>query len=86
MIPSVASARMDRLKTEYPFAWQELSATLETIDEQEQQDLLLLYAHLDCHDIPSVKPETMLGYVRASQKSQKLLPYTSQVSPELYAG
>ena len=86
MIPSVTSARMDRLKTEYPFAWQELSATLETIDEQEQQNLLLLYAHLDCHDVPSVSPEDMLSYVRASQKARQLLAYACQVPEELYAG
>ena len=86
MIPSVTSARMDRLKTEYPFAWQELSATLETIDEQEQQDLLLLYTHLDCHDVPSVSPEDMLSYVRASQKARQLIAYACQVPEELYAG
>ena len=54
------------LKTEYPLVWQDLSATLETVNAQEQQDLLLLYAHLDCHDLLSVSPEDMLSYVRAT--------------------
>ena len=73
-----------RLKTKYPLVWQNLSATLETRNAQEQQDLLLLYAHLDCHDIPSVTPEEMLGYVRASQKARERLPYANQVPAELY--
>ena len=74
-----------RIKTKYPHAWQEFSAMLETIDHQEQQDLLLLYDHLDCHDIPSVSPAQMLDYVRASRKARQLLPYTAQVPAELYA-
>ena len=65
---------MERIKMKYPYAWQELSATLETLNEQEQQDLLLLYDHLDCHDIPSVSPETMLSYVRASRQAKEMLP------------
>ena len=75
---------MERIKTNYPLAWQELSAALETANAQEQQDLLLLYAHLDCHDIPSVSPETMLSYVRASRKAKALLGYTGEVPHELY--
>ena len=86
MNPSALINRMEILKTEYPPVWQELSATLKTADEQEQQDLLLLYAHLDCHDIPSVSPEDMLSYVRASRKARELLPYTAEVPPQLYAG
>lgn len=86
MIPSAASNRMDTLKTEYPLVWQELSATLKTANAQEQQDLLLLYAHLDCHDIPSVSPEDMLSYVRASRKARELLHYATEVPPQLYAG
>lgn len=77
---------MNWMKTKYPYAWQELSATLETLNEQEQQDLLLLYAHLDCHDMPSVSPETMLSYVRASQQAKETLAYTADIPEELYAG
>ena len=77
---------MERIKTKYPYVWQELSATLEAINEQEQQDLLLLYDHLDCHDIPSVSPETMLSYVRASRQAKEMLPYTVEVPEDLYAG
>ena len=86
MNPSAVNNRMEILKTEYPLVWQELSATLKTADAQEQQDLLLLYAHLDCHDIPSVSPEDMLSYVRASRKARELLPYAAEVPAQLYAG
>ena len=86
MNPSALINRMEILKTEYPLVWQELSATLKTADAQEQQDLLLLYAHLDCHDIPSVSPEDMLSYVRASRKARELLPYAAEVPLQLYAG
>ena len=86
MNPSALINRMEILKTEYPPVWQELSATLKTADVQEQQDLLLLYAHLDCHDIPSVSPEDMLSYVRASRKARELLPYAAEVPAQLYAG
>ena len=77
---------MERIKTNYPQAWQDLSAVLETANAQEQQDLLLLYAHLDCHDIPSAGPEDMLSYVRASRRARTLLPFADRVPEELYAG
>lgn len=76
---------MERIKENYPQAWQSLSAALETVNAQERQNLLLLYAHLDCHDIPSVSTETMLSYVRATLRAGQLLSYTRQVPEELYA-
>lgn len=76
--------RMDRIRQRYPLVWQELCNVLMDLPEPEKQYLQILYAGLDCHDIPSVKPEEMLRYVHASQRACSLLPYTKQVPSDLF--
>ncbi len=76
--------RMDILKREYPLVWRDLCDVLADLDDPQRQDLQILYAGLDCHDIPSVKPEAMLSYVRASRKARAMLPYANQVPADLF--
>lgn len=81
---SAVQTRMCLLEQNYPLVWKELSSVLTGLDEARQQYLQILYAGLDCHDIPSVKPQEMLRDVNASQKASGLLSYTSKVPFDLF--
>lgn len=79
--PDTAMARLSR---EYPLLWQELGETLSRLTPEEGAELTRLYEGLDCHDLPSVTVEAMLGYVRASRRARQELPYAAAVPEALY--
>ncbi len=75
--------RLSWIEETYPLVWQELKQGLLTLGE-EKREVQLLYAALDCHDLPSVTFQQMLGYVRASRTAKKELDYTRVVPQDLY--
>lgn len=75
--------RLSWIEETYPLVWQELEQELPALGD-EKREVLLLYAALDCHDLPSVTFQQMLGYVRASRTAREMLPYTQVVPQGLY--
>lgn len=69
---------------DYPLLKAEIDAI--PISEQERELLQIVYAGLDCHDLPSVSPERILEYVRASMDVLDRIDYARTVPEELFYG
>lgn len=80
----LAHPRLMKLRQDYPKVWEALTLLADTLSPKEQQDLFILYAGLDCHDLPSVTPEAMLSYVRASHRARREIPCTATVPESLF--
>lgn len=71
-----------RIQKDYPLLAEDLDRL--NMTDEERKLLIIIYAGLDCHDLPSVSPEGMLEYVRASMKAGNELSYAENVPEELF--
>lgn len=77
-----AEKKWQQLRQDDPLLASELDAL--NPDREELYLLKHLYAGLDVHDIPSVSPERLLGYVRASIRMRKRVAYAPSVPDALF--
>lgn len=77
-------SRLAWIQNRYPLVWQELTFFSADLSPRDRQDLEILYAGLDCHDLPCVTAEQMFSYVRASQQAQQAIGYTAAVPSDLF--
>ncbi|MBR3972792.1 MAG: hypothetical protein IKJ99_02430 [Oscillospiraceae bacterium] len=74
--------RWNHIRKEFPLLALEMDQLILT--EKEQKLLKIIYAGLDCHDLPSALPERILEYVRASIRAENEISYAESVPEELF--
>ena len=71
-----------QIRKDYPILAEELDQL--SITDEAYKLIKIVYAGLDCHDLPSVAPERILEYVRASIEARNEISYASNVPEELF--
>jgi len=77
-----AEMKWNRIRKEYPLLAEKVDQLI--MSDEERKLLKIVYAGLDCHDLPSVSPERILEYVRASMKARNELTCASNIPEELF--